>query len=112
MTGAEGVRKSRIWVMANVPTMAAMTPMMAAPLLEYQPAMMVAIDAATQPPSAKLTAGTHRRRLCSLERESAMTARANATRPAPMMRTQPECAGVEPVVDTLASDQCGQTCES
>ncbi len=108
MTGAEGVRKSRIWVIANVPTMTAMIPMMAAPLLEYQPAMIVAIDAATQPPSAKLTAGTHRRRLCTLEREQRDDGEGERDEAGTDDTNPARIRGVEPVVDTLTSDQCGQ----
>ena len=59
-----------------------------------------------------LTAGTHRRKILLVgvrervdgdgERDEAGTDDADPAR----------MAGVEPVVDTLASDQCGQTCES
>ncbi len=84
------VRDSRDWATAKVPTAAAMIPTRTAPLVEYQPAMIVATDATTQAPSATLTAGAHRRRCCSLDRESATTATANATRPAPTRRTQLE----------------------
>ena len=51
------VRDSRDWATAKVPTAAAMISTRTAPLVEYQPAVMVATDATTQAPSATLTAG-------------------------------------------------------